>query len=67
MDILLHILTKVDVTETAATDLAADTVLVPHAEVLHTVSNVVLYEGTAAGCTRGAVAEGTHHGRHVCG
>ena len=50
--ILLHILTKVDVTETAATDLAADTVLVPHAEVLHTVSDVVLEGGTAAGCTR---------------
>lgn len=34
-------LTKVDVAETAATDLAADTVLVPHAEVLHAVSDVV--------------------------
>ena len=44
VDILLHILTKVDVTETAASDLAANTVLVPHAEILHTVSDVDLGE-----------------------
>lgn len=31
-------LTKVDVTETTTSDLAADTVLVTHAEVLHIVS-----------------------------
>lgn len=42
MGILLRILTKVDVTETAASDLAANTVLVPHAEVLQTVSDVIL-------------------------
>lgn len=42
VDMLLHILTKVDVAETAASDLAADTILVPHAEVLQTVSDVVL-------------------------
>jgi hypothetical protein len=55
--ILLHILTKVDVTETAASDLAANTVLVPHAEVLQTVSDVVLaVECTAAQCPRVAVA-----------
>ena len=40
--ILLHILTKVDVAETAASDLAANTILVPHAEVLRTVSDDVL-------------------------
>ena len=39
--ILLHSLTKVDVTETAASDLTTDTVLVPHAEVLHVVSGVL--------------------------
>ena len=42
VDMLLHILTKVDVAETAASDLAANTILVPHAEVLQTVSDVVL-------------------------
>ena len=42
--ILLHSLTKVDVTETAASDLTTDTVLVPHAEILHTVSDVDLGE-----------------------
>jgi hypothetical protein len=47
--ILLHILTKVDVTETAASDLAANTVLVPHAEVLQTVSDIVLAERGARG------------------
>lgn len=54
--ILLHSLTKVDVTETAASDLAADAVLVPHAEVLHSVSDVVLAGCTAASFTRSAVA-----------
>jgi hypothetical protein len=39
--ILLHSLTKVDVTETAASDLTTDAVLVTHAEVLHVVSGVV--------------------------
>ena len=61
MHILLHILTKVDVTETAASDLAANTVLVPHAEVLQSVSDVVLggcaySNGVHEGCSR--VADG---------
>lgn len=68
---LFHGLTKVDVTETATSDLAADTVLVPHAEILHTVSDVELDGVTAAWCTSSAVAcragEGTHHGGHDCG
>lgn len=34
--------TKVDVAETAATDLAANAVLVAHAEVLHAVSGLSL-------------------------
>ena len=42
VDILSHIHTKVDVAETAASDLAANTILVPHAEVLQTVSGDVL-------------------------
>ena len=33
-DVLLHSLTKVDVTETAASDLAADAVLVTDSEIL---------------------------------
>ena len=57
MGTLLHRLTKVDVAETAASDLAANTVLVPHAEVLHTVSDVVLVgraygSGVHEGCSR---------------
>jgi hypothetical protein len=42
--VLFNSHTKVDVTERATSDLAADTVLVPHAEVLHDVSDVVLME-----------------------
>jgi hypothetical protein len=55
-EVLFRSLTKVDVTETAASDLAANAVLVPHAEVLHAVSDAVLEKCTAAWCTRGAVA-----------
>ena len=65
MKILLHSLTKVDVAETAASDLAANTVLVPHAEVLHTVSDVVLVGRVASSgvheeCSRVA-GEGRGH------
>ena len=69
----MHILTKVDVTETAASDLAANTVLVPHAEVLQMVSDVVLGgwvygSGVHEGCSRvSSGGRGTHHGGHVCG
>ena len=73
VDMLLHILTKVDVAETAASDLAANTILVPHAEVLQTVSDVVLVgwvygSGVHEGCSRvlGGGSK-THHGGHVCG
>jgi len=34
-----HLYTKVDITKTTATDLAANPVFVPHAEVLHHVSD----------------------------
>jgi hypothetical protein len=42
--VLFRSLTKVDVTKRATSDLAADTVLVPHAEVLDDVSDVILME-----------------------
>jgi hypothetical protein len=47
--ILVHSLTKVDVTETATSDLTTDAVLVPHAEVLHAVSGVVLLRSMGGG------------------
>lgn len=61
VDILLHILTKVDVAETAASDLAANTILVPHAEVLQTVSDVVL--GSVGVRQRGARGVQSRGGR----
>ena len=44
-DIRLHcfvFLTQIDITERAASDLATDTVLVPHAEVLPTCQHLLL-------------------------
>ena len=74
VDILSHILTKVDVAETAASDLAANTVLVPHAEVLQTVSDVVLAgwaQGSVVvheGCSRvSGGGRSTYHGGHGYG
>jgi hypothetical protein len=57
--ILLHSLTKVDVTETTASDLTTDAVLVPHAEVLHVVSGVVLLRSMGGGVV--AWREGSGH------
>ena len=69
--ILLHSLTKVDVTETTTSDLTTDAVLVAHAEVLDAVSDVVhgvaVYGRRCGRVSRGERWEGTHHGRHVCG
>ena len=53
--------TQVDITKGTAADLAADTVLVPHAEVLSSVS-VYPHAFHMLVCVGG----GAYHGRHVC-